>query len=207
MKMSKIVMSIALLFVLLYLCSCATIFSGTTQMVSINSNVQGATVWLNGQPIGQTPFMGSIKKNQTNMRVTMEGYQDSNVYLTSSFAAFPFLLNFITGGLPGTTTDFATGSVYEYSPSTYYVEMRAGNTSQNDYMEQYEIRRYAMLNLSQIALDSNEENGEYLLALSDMMSSKMDREQAVASIKDALAISKGDQLLFGDELIKTFQQY
>ena len=44
-----------------------------------------------------------------------------------------------------------------------------------------------------------------MLALADLMNSKMERKDAIDTIKLALDVSEGDQLLFGDELINSFR--
>jgi len=206
MKKSQISMCIAILLILLCLSSCATIISGTTQSIVVNSNVPGATVSLNGQRIGSTPMTATVKRgNSTIMMVEKEGYISQTYVLPTSINLI-FLVNIFTGGTTGTTTDLLSGAIYEYKPNTFFVELHPVSMSQSDYNEQYLIRRYAMLNHSQIAIDTNDESGEYLLELSKMMGSKMDTEQAVDSIKTALIMSEGDQLTFGNELIKSFQQ-
>jgi len=207
MKKSRISMCIAVLLISLCLSSCATIISGTTQTIVVNSSVPGATVSINGQRIGTAPMTASIKRgNNTIMVVEKDGYHSQSYVLPTSMNMI-FLVNILTGGTFGTTTDLASGAIYEYTPNTYYVDLQPLSMSQSDFSEQYLIRRYAMLNHSQIAIDANENSGEYLLALTDMMSSKMDSETATRNIKSALVVSEGDQLAFGNELIKTFQRY
>jgi hypothetical protein len=76
----------------------------------------------------------------------------------------------------------------------------------NDMDSEYHIRKFAMLNHSEIAMDANEEAGEYMIALADLMSEKMERSEAIVVIKRALEISEGDQLSFGNELISSFRE-
>jgi len=59
---------------LLSLCltGCATIFNGRTQRLVINSNVPGAVVKIDGQVVGQTPFLGDMLRNTRNRTITVE---------------------------------------------------------------------------------------------------------------------------------------
>ena len=79
--------------------------------------------------------------------------------------------------------------------------------AQNDFMEEHEIRYFAMMNHSQVAIEAKDTNGQYLLALADLMSSKIEREEAIEIIRIALEHSNGFQLEFGDELVKSFREY
>jgi hypothetical protein len=202
MKKNKLYLGIAITIISLCLISCATIVTGTTQVISVNSNVSGATVIVDGRTVGTTPFSGLISKKGSVLTVSKEGYETVTIAMSKSFNAI-FFGNIIIGGLLGSTTDLSTGAMYEYSPNTFYADLREKNHAQNT--DEYQIRRFAMVNHSQVALDSN--NGEYLLALADLMNSKMEREEAIENIKLALEVAKGDQLIFGDELIKSFQEY
>jgi hypothetical protein len=199
-------MYLGLVIIIISLCliGCATIVSGTSQVISVNSNVSGATVTLDGQPVGTTPFSGKVSKKANVLTVSKEGYETVNITMSKSFNAI-FFGNIIIGGLLGSTTDLATGAMYEYAPNTFYADLKSKEQSQFDTDNEYQIRKFAMVNHSQIAIDSN--NGEYMLALADLMNSKMERDEAIQNIKVALEISKGDQLSFGDELIKSFREY
>jgi len=124
MKNRLAVISIVLITILL-LNSCATIFFGTKQKVSINSTPSGADVYINGLATNkQTPCIVSIKrkvkatefnkKNQYNYLLTKEGYED---YLVSDNAKFRYsslLMNILSyGGIPY-LIDIPTGAIWKY---------------------------------------------------------------------------------------------
>jgi len=106
--------------------------------------------------------------------------------------------------LTSTVVDRVNGSAYQYSPTSFYFHFADEYGSNTN---EILIRKYAMLNHSQIALDAGEESGEYLNALADLMSVKMPREEAVESIKVALDYSEGDQLAFGDAIVDSFRYH
>ena len=63
---------------------CATIISGTTQAVSIDSNVPGATVAIEGNVVGVTPFSGKIKRQKEAIAlVSHEGFTAQPLTLTT----------------------------------------------------------------------------------------------------------------------------
>ena len=202
---SKVILLINLIL-LLALIGCATIVNGGVQVISVNSNVIGAVVQMNGVSIGTTPFTGQVKRGSTNtLSISHPNYQTQIMQMT--ITTTPYVLgNIITGGFFGTTTDFASGAIYEYAPSTFYVHMLPIELGQNEFLDELQIRKFAMIYHSQIAIDSNnKEQGEYILALADLMNAKMERYEAIETIQIALDKSKGNQLMFGDELIKSFR--
>ena len=74
--------------------------------------------------VGRTPFTGTIERSsKLTLRVSKEGYQSRSIVLDSSIEPV-FWDNFFVGGLVGSTTDLATGSMWKISPNTYNVDLR-----------------------------------------------------------------------------------
>jgi len=198
-------------FCVAVLASCATIVRGTSQTISVNSNVAGAKIEFNGLPIGTTPFSGKIEKSKDGyLRISKQGYLSQNISLNSSFdfvvSGFGnAIAGFIVYGVTSTTTDWISGAAWIYEPSTFYVQLQEEGQSSLDYQNELLIRKFAMINHSQIAIDAGKDGGEYTDALTDLMKSKMDKEIAMQSINDALEKSRGDQIIFGNELIERFR--
>ena len=117
---------IALSFItLLVVSGCSTIIKGSSQVVSIDSNVKGADVKVNGQLIGKTPFSGQIKRgSSTEVTLSKEGY-DSKTIIMSTNVEPVFFGNVFCGGFIGSTTDAATGAMYNYAPATYNLDLTA----------------------------------------------------------------------------------
>lgn len=111
-------------FSLFYLCGCATIIKGDNQPLTVNSNVEGADVYLDGMKIGTTPFSGLVprKKGPTILLVKYEGYKDRKITIDTTVEPV-FFVNILSGGVLGSTTDFASESMFKYAPSTYHVDL------------------------------------------------------------------------------------
>jgi len=112
----------------LQLTGCATILKGTSQTVSINSNIDGAEVIVNGKPVGQTPFTGKIeRKSASTVTVRKQGYTAKTITLSTETEAV-FWGNIIFGGFLGSTTDMTSGAMYYYAPATFEVDLNPSST-------------------------------------------------------------------------------
>ncbi len=201
MKQKTIVVAILLLLgVSIYLTSCASIATGTSQLVTISCNVDGADVLLDGKIVGKTPFTGEIKKNGKLITIQMEGYKTHQIALSTSLEGM-FWGNIIIGGTLGSITDFASGAAYKYSPASYQVELIANGMSINDFKKGYELKKFAMVNMSNIAIDLSKGNGTYLeslLYLANLDKGKNSNE----IVREILIKSNGDQVTFGEKVLE-----
>lgn len=77
--------SFFLLLGIITLSGCGTIFSGTQQNVTFNSNVPEAKVYVNGMPVCSTPCAVDLKRSQSNVIVMLkkDGYENATAVLTS----------------------------------------------------------------------------------------------------------------------------
>ena len=100
----------------------ATIFNGSTQSISIDSEPSGARVFVDGQLRGLTPLSIMMDKSISSheIRVQKEGFADINVPFTKSFDPIAILNIF----WDLSTTDFLTGNVMEYTPNNYYFTLQ-----------------------------------------------------------------------------------
>jgi len=264
----KFLKPLILAFAAIIVASCASIYNGTSQEITVNSNVSGALVELNGVELGYTPFRGKIKRGKTSrIKVSKSGYLAGDVELIKKrdenglmignavlglvtfgtpFFAKAYYENFYgyperkrdyedrasrgetgmseevprneavmyidfgilagaTAFVPSVFTDLSTGASWEYSPSSYYVQLKEVGQPSSDYSNELSIRYFATMNHSQIAIDAGS-NGEYAEALANIMEVKMDSEAARQSINEALEESKGDQVMFGDALMERFRR-
>jgi len=199
-KISIIAATLIVLVVSIYLTSCATIATGTSQLVTITSNVEGADVKLDGVSVGKTPFTGKIKKNGKLITIEMEGYKTLQIALSTTMEGM-FWGNIIIGGTLGSITDFATGAAYKYSPASYQVELIANGLSVNDFKKKYELKKFAMVNMSNIAIDLSNNNGNYLNSLLYLANLEQN-ENSTKMVKNILIKSNGDQVTFGIEIEK-----
>lgn len=121
--------------------SCATIISGTTQAVTIDSNVDGATVNIEGNVVGITPFAGKIpRKKEATATITKSGYETQVLTLTTAFNPVAVLSIF----WDYSTTDCLTGACWEYAPNAYYVDLKPKDVTESAYKESATVKAIAM---------------------------------------------------------------
>lgn len=185
---------------LVFFSSCATITKGSKQLVTINCNVDGASVYLDGAEIGVTPFVGKIKKGKKMLMVKMQGYKTYSAALSSSLEGM-FWGNIIIGGTLGSSTDFATGAAWAYAPASYQVELIPEGTSLKDFEKIINLKKFAMINISNISADLSNQDGEYLNSLMQLAQLKNSPEN-IDLVKNILIKSNGDQIAFGKLMVE-----
>jgi hypothetical protein len=179
---------------------CATIMKGKNQTVSITSNVDAAEIFLDGQRIGVTPFVGLVPKNKSMLMVQKTGYQAANVALSKTLEP-AFWGNIIIGGTLGSLTDFATGAAYQYAPASYQVELRAASQSVEEFRKQVELRGFAMIYIDEISRDLGRGTGDHLSALLSLLNAEQPGTVGATAVRDALTASQGDQVGFGQRIV------
>lgn len=179
---------------------CATIGTGTTQAITVSSNVDGAEIFLDGVVIGRTPFTGPIKKNKDQLRVEASGYRSETITLSKSLVPI-FWGNIIIGGTVGSLTDFATGAAYQYAPASYQVEMREEGMSENAFLRQLGTRKMAMVYIDPIAADLANGGGEYLNGLIEMSGFGDSESLTKADVLNAMEESRGNRAMFGKLIV------
>ena len=187
----------------LFLASCVSIMKGTKQTVTINSNVDGADVYLEGQRIGETPFVGKIKKNKEAVTIKKNGYRTHTLSFSKSLEPL-FWGNIITGGTLGSITDFATGAAYTYSPSSYQVELYKKGEETATFLNRYELRRYALLNMTEIAIDIGNGGGNYLETIITL-AGLQNNQESIDVIRAKFNASNGNEIEFGNEVVKLLE--
>lgn len=118
----NIMKKLFLLSLIISVTSCGTIFTGTSEAIVINSNVDGATVEFDGVEVGQTPFNTKVKKSFNGMiKVSADGYQDKTFQLMKSFNGIS-ILNL--GNIVGWGIDFATGALNKFDQKGYDITLK-----------------------------------------------------------------------------------
>jgi len=100
----------------------ATIFSGSNQSISIDSEPSGAKVYVDGQLRGVTPLSVMMDKSLSSheIRIQKDGFVDVNVPMSKAYDPVS-IANIIWDF---STTDFLTGNVMEYAPNNYYFTLQ-----------------------------------------------------------------------------------
>ena len=121
--MKKLLNIFITIFITIFGVSCATIISGTSQDIFINSNPEGATIYEGGLKVGRTPATITIKKSglsDKEISLSLEGYERRTFILRKSFDAVA-ILNL--AGFLGWAIDFATGAVMKYDKTNYDLDL------------------------------------------------------------------------------------
>lgn len=129
--MIKLFKNFLIILSLVTFTNCSTILNGTKQNITINTNISGASVYINGIERGKTPFIGSIKRDdETTLMIKKDGYIPQTIALNTELeTAFWGNFLFIYGSASSSTTDYVNGAAHEYSPSTYYVTLEKDDST------------------------------------------------------------------------------
>lgn len=176
------------------LSSCATIVKGSTQVVTIDSNVKDAKILLDGKEIGVTPFSGKIAKSKSKLTVSAPGYVTKEVALSKAIEP-AFFGNIITGGTLGSITDFASGAAYSYAPSNYQVDLIAEGQSTESFRRESELRRFALVHYPDLLRDGAE-GSSHAAALLALLGETPSEVQSQEWLKETLEASQGDRQAF-----------
>lgn len=194
-----------LILISFFLQSCSSIINGTTQQISVNSNVQGAQVYVDGVTLGTTPLINArIKRKDTSFLVVKkEGYKDYQQTLQTKFDNW-FWGNIIIGGLVGSTTDLVSGTTHLLDPNTLFIQLEPinGNSLNRDVSKDEKVRSFVMTTYSQITNDIKAGRGDYLNSLYKMLEiSKENESKTLNELKEILK-RKVTIVEFSEEVVK-----
>ena len=114
----KNIIIMAVLGLSFFLTSCATMFSGTTQRVMIDSNPPGADIVINGQKQGTTPVdiivdreLDDLFDGGKDIKLRLDGYEENGYELDAELnpVSIVNLFNILFWGI-----DAATGAITRY---------------------------------------------------------------------------------------------
>jgi len=152
---------------------CASLVSGRNQQVTFNSSPDGATVSVNGLPVGKTPITTSLqRKSDQTLLFAKDGYKPITMQLNTQMNGW-FWGNIVCCGLLGSTTDGLSGAAYEYSPSQYMLTLQPEGTgsmeSKTAINSRQKAKDYIIVAYRNILDDLGKRKGEYLSSLLAML--------------------------------------
>ncbi len=186
--------NLAILLALLspFLLGCATISTGTTQAITIDSNIKGADVQIEGNHVGVTPFSGKIKRQKDAIAmVTMDGYAPQAIPLTTSFNSVAVLNIF----WDLSTTDFLTGAVWEYAPNSYYANLKPSGMADASFKQQTTAIAFAMTYFGNIKTELVAGRGPLLNTLQREYFQAYTSDQLVDLLR---SVDQSDAVEFGE---------
>lgn len=126
--------SLSVILSLLFVASCATVISGTSQTLVFSSEPIGAQVLLDGRPVGVTPLTISVKKNSFDIvEFRKKGFKSQTLPMAKSFDGVTLLSIFWDFG----TTDVLSGAAWEYSPDQFHSILPEDNDAYSDIGSNY----------------------------------------------------------------------
>lgn len=134
--------NISLLTLLFALTGCGTLFGGSSQDITFDSNVAGVEIYVNGMKACETPCVYPLDRRSSTAVVMAKkaGYKDQQTIIKSELFK-PAILNL--SFWPSWITDLATGGMWQYSRDGVYIEMAGGAPiRQQNYQPYQNVPRY-----------------------------------------------------------------
>ena len=98
------------------LSACASIMHGTSQDVGISSSPTTATVTVDNQGGGQTPYIAHLSRKDNHViKLALAGYAPAEMTLTRKTSGWVWG-NVLFGGIIGLAVDAMTGGLYNLTP-------------------------------------------------------------------------------------------
>ncbi len=175
----------------LLIAGCASIMSGTTQQITFQSTPDGATVKVNGKPLGRTPLTIQLDKEKSqSLTVEKEGYKTFTTSMDTKLDPW-FWGNIVLGGVIGSTTDGINGSMNEYTPGQYIITLEPISVSHTGttmhLSEKENAKRFLFINYKKLKAELSKNSGEYIdTALNILNIQIKDRTSAINDIKKTM---------------------
>ena len=168
----------SILPIILALSGCGTIFSGSTQDMSFDSNVKGVEIYIGGIKVCKTPCVYPLDKSSGSTIITAKkkGYEEQQQILKTKFNNFA-ILNL--SGWPSWIVDVATGGMWQYKQDGVYIDMEKASKNYAEAQtikQNMSIRRFALLNYPALKIEASKQKaGEYITALSELSGKEENR--------------------------------
>ncbi len=159
--------SLLLLFIL---CACGTVFSGTTQDISIDSNVKDVSVYIDGAFVCKTPCIYPVERASGSVSIVgkKKGYEDVGMAVkTKMNPAVWGNLIFVYSW----TTDLVSGGAWKYRQDGVYLNMERDNMRKaeaDQFRKDSAVRRFSLFAYSELKIEALKKNGPYIEALSNL---------------------------------------
>ena len=185
MRNSSFPMIGCLLFLILLLWGCATIYSDSTQELYFQSSPDGVSVIMNGQILGKTPLATTLqKKSRQSLEFKKDGYQTIHLKLSTELNGW-FWVNILSP--LGSTTDVLSGAAYEYSPNQYFVVLPPLNVGGLEFHSNYnkaKVKDFIISAYRNLMIDLDAGRGEYLTSLLELLKiASSSRKEAIQKIR------------------------
>lgn len=156
--------------------ACGTIFNGSTQTITFDSNVKDVKVYVNGQQVcNQVPCSIDVDRASSPLIVMAkrDGYEDgmSNIKSKINPTAW-FNILWLYGSFSAATTDYAMGGLWKYTQDGVYINMEPKNMKRAEtkkFRKDSLTRAFTLYNYKDLKMEAaTHQNGEYTQALSQL---------------------------------------
>ena len=117
------VLCAAVVLGLLVMGGCATIMTGTTQPITVNSEPAGATVTVAGNRLITPGTIELSRKRDATVVVEKEGYKSQQIVLKRKLEGWAFG-NILIGGLVGVIVDSISGGLMKFKQDTLFFDLQ-----------------------------------------------------------------------------------
>lgn len=133
--MKKIILILTIIIATLSLTGCATIMTGTSHALTVNSNIPDAKVYVNNTYKGNTPILLDLPTDEKTytIRVEAKGYIPYTEVLQRKASGWVWG-NIVLGGPIGLAIDMLTGGLYVYDKdnvNSNLNKIQVGNLQKN----------------------------------------------------------------------------
>lgn len=149
--------------------------SGSDQSIRLESNPSGAEIRRNSILLGVTPVELTFRRNQKAPEIEFykEGYKPRTVILENRLDDY-FWGNILLGGAIGSTTDDATGAMYQFSPGQYLITLEpaaspSGFDNKSWLENAQKLKEFVIISYRPLTADINKGEGEYLSSLLNLL--------------------------------------
>lgn len=127
--------------------SCATLFTGTRDKITFNTNPQGATIYINGVEQCTTPCTLDMKRSvlESEVEIVLDGYQVRYILLDKEFNLVSI---WNLGNVFGWAVDAMSGALMKYDRKVYNLNLELD-------------RRLSEMNPSTISINTEEKVVEF----------------------------------------------
>jgi hypothetical protein len=109
---ARLYLPLALIF--LGIQGCASILNDSNQNINVaTSSGEKVTAKIDGMPI-EIPGVASVKRGKADKIITVDDPRCAGTTILPSDVDNVFFINLLSGGVLGSTTDYATGRMWEY---------------------------------------------------------------------------------------------
>jgi len=153
----------------LVLSACSTIFNGSSQTITFDSNVkEGIQIYADGAIVcNKTPCVVDIDRHSGPMTIIAKAKGYDDVIMQNKTKIAPaFWGNILLYGM-GSTTDFATNAMWKYSQDGIYINMEKKNKTvaeAKQFKQDSAIRHFALYSYGELKIG----NPEYITALKEL---------------------------------------